>query len=170
MKIMIASDIHGSEKYAKKLVESYKQSGASKLVLQGDLLYHGPRNALSARYNPKGVIEILNGIKDELLCVKGNCDTDVDQMVLDFPIMAEYAILTDGEKIMYFTHGHKYGPGFFPGVKEGDMVIFGHTHVPTIEMMDGVLCVNPGSVSMPRCGSDHQCLIYENGEFEVVKL
>lgn len=170
MRIMIASDIHGSEKYAKKLLDAYKSSEATKLILLGDLLYHGPRNDLSAGYNPKAVIEMLNGIKNELLCVRGNCDTEVDQMVLDFPIMADYAIVADGERMIYLTHGHKYGVDYFPGAKAGDIVIQGHTHIPMNEKRNGVWCVNPGSVSLPKNGSKHQCLIYDNGEFETVEL
>ncbi len=170
MKIMIASDIHGSEKYAKLLVEMYKKSGAKKLVLLGDILYHGPRNDLSQGYNPKGVIELLNSIKDEILCVRGNCDTEVDQMVLEFPIMADYAVLWDGERMMYLTHGHKYGVDYFPGAKPGDIIIQGHTHVPMDEVRDGIRCVNPGSVSLPKNNSAHQCLLYSDGNFEIVSL
>lgn len=170
MKIMIASDIHGSEKYAKLLVDEYRKSGATKLVILGDILYHGPRNDLSRGYNPKAVIEILNGIKSELLCVRGNCDTEVDQMVLEFPIMADYAVLCDGERMMYLTHGHKYGVDYFPGVKAGDIVIQGHTHIPMDEDRDGIRCVNPGSVSLPKNDSAHQCLLYNDGNFEVIKL
>lgn len=170
MKIMIASDIHGSLVYAEKLVEAYRNSGAEKLVLLGDLLYHGPRNDLSLGYNPKEVIKLLNSMKEELLCVRGNCDTEVDQMVLEFPIMSDYSVLLDGDKMLYFTHGHKYGVYNFPNVKKGDIIVQGHTHVPMDEMHDGIRCVNPGSVSLPKCGSDHQCLIYENGEFATVKL
>lgn len=170
MKIMIASDIHGSEKYMVKLLDAYKRSGAKKLVLLGDILYHGPRNDLSAGYNPKAVIEILNGIKEELLCVRGNCDTEVDQMVLEFPIMSDYAVLSDGEKMIYLTHGHKYGVDYFPNAKAGDMIIQGHTHIPMDEVRNGIRCVNPGSVALPKCGSNHQCLIYENGEFEIILL
>lgn len=170
MKIMIASDIHGSEKYTKKLLDAYKESGAKKLVILGDLLYHGPRNDLSAGYNPKAVIKMLNDVKSELLCVRGNCDTEVDQMVLDFPIMADYAVIVDGERLIYLTHGHKYGVCNFPWAKEGDVIIQGHTHIPMNEYKDGILCVNPGSVSLPKEGSDHQCLIYEKGQFETVKL
>ncbi len=170
MKIMIASDIHGSEKYTKKLLDAYKSSGATKLVILGDILYHGPRNDLSAGYNPKAVIEMFNGIKDELLCVRGNCDTEVDQMVLDFPIMADYAVISDGEKMIYLTHGHKYGVDYFPGAKAGDIIMQGHTHIPMNEVRDSIICINPGSVSLPKNGSKHQCLIYNNGEFETVEL
>lgn len=170
MKIMIASDIHGSIKYAQKLIDAYKKSGAEKLVLLGDLLYHGPRNDLSAGYNPKEVIKLLNSVKEELLCVRGNCDTEVDQMVLEFPIMADYAVMLDRSRMMYFTHGHKYGVYNFPNAKKGDIIVQGHTHIPMDEERDGIRCVNPGSVSLPKGGSGHQCLIYENGEFGVVNL
>ena len=165
MKIMIASDIHGFINYAEKLIDAYRKSGAKRLVLLGDLLYHGPRNDLAQGYNPKAVIELLNSVKNELLCVRGNCDTEVDQVVLDFPIMSDYAVMADGDRLLYFTHGHKYGVLNFPNVKEGDVIVQGHTHVPMCEEHDGILCVNPGSVSLPRSGSDHQCLVYENGIF-----
>lgn len=165
MKIMIASDIHGFINHAEKLIDAYRKSGAKRLVLLGDLLYHGPRNDLAQGYNPKAVIELLNSVKNELLCVRGNCDTEVDQVVLDFPIMSDYAVMADGDRLLYFTHGHKYGVLNFPNVKEGDVIVQGHTHVPMCEEHDGILCVNPGSVSLPRSGSDHQCLVYENGIF-----
>lgn len=170
MKIMIASDIHGSGEYMKKLQDAYKNSDAKRLVLLGDLLYHGPRNNLSDGYNPKAVIEILNSMKDELICVRGNCDTEVDQMVLDFPIMADYAVMAEEERLIYFTHGHKYGVYNFPNIKKGDVIIQGHTHIPMLEERDGILCVNPGSVSLPRGGSTHQCLLYDNFGFETVLL
>ena len=108
MKLMIASDIHGSEIYCKKLLEAYKDEGAERLLLLGDILYHGPRNDLPKGYAPKKVIELLNEIKNEIFCVRGNCDTEVDQMVLDFPILADYAILTVGNRLVYATHGHNF--------------------------------------------------------------
>ena len=168
MKLMIASDIHGSAYYARKLVQLYKESEAQRLVLLGDILYHGPRNDLSREYNPKEVIEILNDISDEILCVRGNCDTEVDQMVLAFPVLADYSVIFDGENTMYLTHGHRYGADNFPNVKDGDIILQGHTHVPMDEVRNGVRCINPGSVSIPKEGSNHQCLIYENGVFERV--
>lgn len=170
MKIMIASDIHGSAYYAEKMMEVYRQSGAERLVLLGDLLYHGPRNDLPRDYAPKKVIELLNSAADEILCVRGNCDTEVDQMVLDFPILADYAIIMLGNRLFYLTHGHKYGADNFPNVKRGDGIIQGHTHVPMYEERDGVLCINPGSVSIPKEGSPHRCLIWDNGIFTAVEL
>lgn len=170
MKIMIASDLHGSAYYTERLVNSYKKSGAERLVLLGDILYHGPRNDLPKEYAPKKVIEMLNAISDEILCVRGNCDTEVDQMVLDFPVLADYAVMFVDGRMFYLTHGHKYGVDNFPNIKKGDAIIQGHTHVPMLEDRDGILCVNPGSVSIPKENSSHRCLIYENGEFKEVVL
>lgn len=166
MKLMLASDIHGSAYYAKRLLEAYKKSGADRLVLLGDILYHGPRNELPRDYAPKKVIEMLNAVSDELLCVRGNCDTEVDQMVLDFPILADYAVLYLDGRMFYLTHGHKYGFDNFPNIKRGDAIVQGHTHVPVLEERDGILCINPGSVSIPKAGSAHQCLLYADGKFE----
>ena len=170
MKLMIASDLHGSAYYTEKLVNVYKKSGAERLVLLGDILYHGPRNDLPKEYAPKKVIEMLNAISDEILCVRGNCDTEVDQMVLDFPVLADYAVMFVDGRMFYLTHGHKYGVDNFPNVKKGDAIVQGHTHVPMLEDRDGILCVNPGSVSIPKENSSHRCLIYENGEFKEVVL
>lgn len=169
MKLMIASDIHGSFYYAKLLIDAYKKSEAQRLVLLGDILYHGPRNDLPKDYAPKQVIELLNAISDEILCVRGNCDTEVDQMVLNFPILADYAVLMLDERLCYLTHGHKYGADNFPNVKKGDIIIQGHTHIPMYEDRNGILCINPGSVSIPKSNSRHQCLLYENG-FETIIL
>lgn len=170
MKILIASDIHGSAYYAERLMETYRESGAQRLVLLGDLLYHGPRNDLPRDYAPKKVIELLNSAANEILCVRGNCDTEVDQMVLNFPILADYAVIVLDGRLFYITHGHKYGVDNFPNIKRGDGIIQGHTHVPMFEERDGVICINPGSVSIPKEGSAHQCMIWENGKFENVEI
>ncbi len=170
MKIMIASDIHGSAYYAEKMIEAYKSEGAKKLVLLGDILYHGPRNDLPKGYEPKKVIEMLNKIKDEILCVRGNCDTEVDQMVLDFPVLADYAVIYDGDVTMYLTHGHKYNPDNLPPIKNGDFLVNGHTHIPANEDMGNFTYINPGSVSIPKNGSKHSYIIYENGKFEFKEL
>lgn len=170
MKLMIASDIHGSAKYAKKLIEAYKDSGAERLVLLGDILYHGPRNDLTDGHNPKAVVEMLNEIGDEILCVRGNCDAEVDMMVLDFELDADREYIKDGMRTLWFTHGHIYSVEYLPEAKAGDIIVQGHTHIPMDEMRNGIRCVNPGSVGLPRGGSEHQCLIYENGEFKTVIL
>lgn len=150
MKLLIASDIHGSLKYCKKIVEQYKKENCDKLVLLGDILYHGPRNDLPEEYNPKGVIQLLNSMSDEILTVRGNCEAEVDDMVLDFNVLAEYAILYIKNRLVFLTHGHKWGPQNMPKLKKGDILFNGHTHISKIEEMGGVLYVNPGSVSIPK--------------------
>ncbi len=150
MKLMIASDIHGSLKYCRELVERYKEEKCEKLILLGDVLYHGPRNDLPEEYNPKGVIALLNGMSEEILCVRGNCEAEVDDMVLDFNVLADYAILYHGKRMIFLTHGHKFNPQNPPKLKKNDILFNGHTHVSKIEEMDGYLYCNPGSVSIPK--------------------
>lgn len=170
MKLMFASDIHGSAYYAEKMRQAYIDEKADKLILLGDLLYHGPRNDLPKDYAPKRVIEILNSMKEEILCVRGNCDTEVDQMVLSFPIMADYAVIYADGKTMYLTHGHKFNPENPPKMKKGDYLINGHTHVPANVDMGDLVYINPGSVSIPKAGSGHSYMLYENGEFVLKEL
>lgn len=165
MKIMIASDIHGSEYYCKKMLERYDQESADKLLLLGDILYHGPRNDLPREYAPKAVIKMLNDRKEEILCVRGNCDTEVDQMVLEFPIMAEYCVLYDGKRMIFATHGHHFNMANPPMLKAGDILLHGHTHIPAKESFDGKMYLNPGSVSIPKEDSAHSYMMYEDGVF-----
>lgn len=164
MKLMIASDIHGSSYYCRKMIEAYRQEEADRLLLLGDLLYHGPRNDLPKDYNPKEVISMLNAIKNELLCVRGNCDTEVDQMVLDFPILAEYCLLELDGRTIFATHGHNFNPNNLPMLKEGDILLNGHTHIPANQNMGTYTYMNPGSISIPKEGSAHGYMIYD-GEF-----
>ena len=161
MKLMIASDIHGSAYYCRKLIEAYHSEGADKLLLLGDILYHGPRNDLPRDYNPKEVIAMLNPIKKELLCVRGNCDTEVDQMVLEFPILADYCFLELDGHTIFATHGHVHNPKNLPMLKEGDILLNGHTHVPANQNMGTYTYMNPGSVSIPKEGSAHGYMIYD---------
>ena len=170
MKLMLASDIHGSAYYAEKLRDAYFEEKADKLILLGDLLYHGPRNDLPECYAPKKVIEILNGIKNEVLCVRGNCDTEVDQMVLDFPILADYAVIYVDGKTLYLTHGHKYNPENPPKLKKGDYLVSGHTHIFANEDMGDFIYINPGSVSIPKGGNPPTYMIYKDGEFEIREI
>ena len=165
MKLMIASDIHGSAYYLRKLLEQYNAELADKLLLLGDILYHGPRNDLPEGYAPKEVIELLNHVKENILCVRGNCDTEVDQMVLEFPILADYCILYEKGHMIFATHGHRYNTSTPPMLKAGDILLHGHTHVPVAEEFDGKYYLNPGSVSIPKNGSEHSYMIYENGIF-----
>ena len=166
MKYVIASDIHGSAHFCKKLVEAFEREKADKLLLLGDLLYHGPRNALPDEYMPKEVIEMLNNLKDKIMCVRGNCDAEVDQMVLDFPIMAEYCILAEKGKMIFATHGHKFGIDNLPPVGMGDILITGHTHVPACMPMQNITYLNCGSVSIPKQNSKHSYMTLCDGVFE----
>ncbi|MBQ4545450.1 MAG: phosphodiesterase [Oscillospiraceae bacterium] len=167
MKLMIASDIHGSALYCRKLIEAYSAEKADRLLLLGDILYHGPRNNLPGEYEPKEVIAMLNEMKSDIMCVRGNCDTEVDQMVLDFPIMADYAVIPVGKRIIFATHGHNYNTSNVPSVKKGDILLHGHTHIPKCEEFgDGLLYLNPGSVSIPKNNSAHSYMIFENNLFE----
>ena len=134
-KWMIASDLHGDADCVAALLDAYRASGAERLILLGDLLYHGPRNDLPAGYAPKRVIELLNGVRDELLCVRGNCEAEVDQMVLNFPVLADYAILSAGKRMIFVTHGHVHNNANLPPVNPGDILLHGHTHVPVYENM-----------------------------------
>lgn len=156
MKIMIASDIHGSAHYCREMLGAFDREQADKLLLLGDILYHGPRNDLPKEYNPKEVISLLNARRNRLLCVRGNCDTEVDQMVLDFPILADYCILYAGKRAIFATHGHHFNLAELPPMQPGDILLHGHTHIPAWEPFgDGNLYLNPGSVSIPKEGSAH---------------
>ena len=163
-KLLIASDIHGSAFWCGKLLELARREQPDKLVILGDVLYHGPRNDLPRDYAPKQVISMLSGWTDKILCVRGNCEAEVDQMVLPFPCMATYSQLLVDSRTFFLTHGHHYNPDSLPQLKAGDVFLYGHTHVKLDEMRQNVRCLNPGSVSIPKDGS-HSCLIYENGEF-----
>ena len=174
MKLMIASDIHGSAFYCEQMIEAYKREGADKLLLLGDILYHGPRNDLPEGYAPKEVIAMLNPMKKELLCVRGNCDTEVDQMVLEFPILADYCYLNlsgdpeekNSDVTIFATHGHVYNPHKLPMLKDGDILLNGHTHIPAWEPFGREnLYLNPGSVSIPKQDSAHGYMTLENGVF-----
>ena len=161
MKLMIASDIHGSAYYCEKMIEAYKREKTDKLLLLGDILYHGPRNDLPKDYNPKAVIAMLNAMKEELLCVRGNCDTEVDQMVLEFPILADYCFIELDGHIIFATHGHYHNPKNPPMLKKGDILLNGHTHIPANQDMGDFTYMNPGSVSIPKENSAHGYMIYD---------
>ena len=164
-KWMIASDLHGSAYYCRLLLERFAQEGADRLIFLGDLLYHGPRNDLPAEYDTKAVTALLNEVKDRLLCVRGNCDSEVDQMVLEFPVLADYAVLPVGKRLCYLTHGHNYGPDRPLPMGQGDLLLCGHFHVPTCQKREGYVYLNPGSVSLPKENSPHSYMTLEDGVF-----
>ena len=175
MKLMIASDIHGSNYYCDKMLKAFENEKADKLVLLGDVLYHGPRNDLPRDYAPKAVIEKLNNIKDKILCVRGNCDTEVDQMVLKFLILADYSILYVKGRMIYLTHGHNFNENNLPPLQKGDILLHGHTHIPVCIERENYTYLNPGSVSIPKENSEHGYMIltdnkvvwksFDNGEY-----
>ena len=164
-KWLIASDIHGSAYYCRALLDAYQKEGADRLILLGDILYHGPRNDLPRDYAPKEVIAMLSEHKNEILAVRGNCDTEVDQMVLPFPILADYAVITAGDRLVYLTHGHVYNASHLPPLKQGDVLLHGHTHVSGITEQDGHPILNPGSVSIPKQDTKNGYILLTDNTF-----
>lgn len=164
MKLMIASDLHGSAFYTRQLLEAFEAEYPDKLLLLGDILYHGPRNDLPEGYAPKEVISLLNPLADRILCVRGNCEAEVDQMVLDFPVMADYCVLLEQGRTIYVTHGHLFSEQNPPKLQPGDVLLTGHTHIPAC-VNHGWQYLNPGSVSIPKNGSWHGYMTLEDGTF-----
>lgn len=160
MKLFIASDIHGSAHYAEIMIKEFVSSGADKLVLLGDILYHGPRNDLPEDYSPKRVAEMLNRYSDKIIAVRGNCEAEVDSLMLDFPVTSDYGVIFDGDTVIYMSHGHRT----VPKMTDGTVYFTGHTHVPHDYTEDGIRFVNPGSVSIPKNESRHSVAVYENSE------
>ena len=165
MKWFIASDIHGSEYYCKKMLEAFERERADRILLLGDLLYHGPRNDLLKDYSPKAVAALLNGVKEKIFCVRGNCEAEVDQMLLEFPVMADYILISAENRLIFATHGHKYNESNLPPLSKGDILLHGHTHVPKCTEYESFLCINPGSVSIPKEESRHGYMTLEGKIF-----
>lgn len=165
MKWMIASDIHGSAACCEKLLAAFGREQADRLLLLGDLLYHGPRNDLPQGYAPKEVIAQLSGVKDKVFCVRGNCEAEVDQMVLPFPVLADYCLLEQKGRVVFATHGHHYNLENPPLLQPGDVLLHGHTHIPAKDNSLGFWYLNPGSVSIPKESSPHSYMTLEDGQF-----
>lgn len=171
MKWLIASDIHGSAYYCRMLLDAFEREGAERLLLLGDLLYHGPRNDLPRDYAPREVAAMLNAHADSILAVRGNCDAEIDQVVLDFPIMADYALLWEGGRLVFVTHGHLYHLDCLPPLHAGDVLLHGHTHVPACMTGDkGVVYLNPGSAAIPKGGSACSYMTLEDGLWRWIEL
>ena len=172
MRLLIASDIHGDADCCRALLEAFGRENADKILILGDILYHGPRNDLPKGYAPKNVIEMLNAVSDKLICVRGNCDTEVDQMVLSFPVLSDTALVYDGgaDLTLFMSHGHKYSPDNLPPISKNTVFLYGHTHLLGKCEKDGVTCINPGSVSLPKGGNERSYATYENRAFEIKKL
>ena len=152
MKYMFASDIHGSAAQLEKLMKIFETSGARKLILMGDLLYHGPRNDLPEEYSTKRCMELYNAHRDDIICCRGNCDAEIDQTVLEFPIDATYNTLYLNGKRYFTTHGHQYSPENLPPTGVCDVFVSGHTHIPVAEKRGDLYLLNPGSASIPKGG------------------
>ena len=165
MKILFASDLHGSASAAEKVLERLEKEGADRFFLLGDLLYHGPRNDLPDRYEPREVIRLLNESPIVPLCVRGNCDAEVDQMVLNFPVMADYAALFLEGRMVFLTHGHLFNEENLPKLGKGDVLIHGHTHVHCALPQGDYTYLNPGSAALPKEGQPKSYMIYEDGLF-----
>ena len=172
MKLLIASDIHGDAVCCQKILDEASARGVDKIILLGDILYHGPRNDLPENYAPKKVIEMLNKVSEKLLCIKGNCEAEVDGMVLSFPVLSDFGWIHDGEMgvTMYLSHGHKYNPDNLPPLPSGAVFLYGHTHLLGFCKRDNILCLNPGSVSLPKGGNPKSFAIYEDGKFSIFTL
>ena len=170
MKLMFASDLHGDAACCRKMFACLEREGAQKLILLGDLLYHGPRNDLPPHYAPKEVIGQLNANKERLLCVRGNCDTEVDQMVLEFPILSDYMTIFERGRMFFVTHGHRYHKDQMPPCPSDTILIHGHTHVQTIQPFSGGIYLNPGSVTIPKEGNPQSYMVYEDGLFRIVTM
>ena len=170
MKLMIASDIHGSAFYCDKMLNTFAKENPERLLLLGDLLYHGPRNDLPKNYEPKKVIQMLNGVKDKIICVRGNCEAEVDQMVLEFPVLSESLLMFLDNRLIFATHGHIYNKDKLPALQAGDVFLQGHTHIPVLSKIGDNFFMNPGSVSIPKENSEHSYMIYENQSFTLKNL
>lgn len=163
MKWMFASDLHGSAYYCRLLLEALTREQAGRLLLLGDVLYHGPRNDLPREYNPKEVTALLNAHRREILSIRGNCDADIDQVVLEIPF-AEQAFIPAGSRLIFATHGHVFGPERLPALQAGDILLCGHTHVPVCAQLGDIIYANPGSLSLPKEGSEPGYMTLEDGK------
>ena len=168
MKLLICSDIHGDLDSMQKILLKKEEENADRILILGDLLYHGPRNDLPPTYAPKKVIELLNANKTKIMTVRGNCDTEVDQMVLEFPILADYIVLHLDGLTVYATHGHHHNTATPLPLMQGDILLHGHTHILTSESFgDDNTYLNPGSVAIPKGGNPRTYMIYENRTFTI---
>ena len=169
-RILVVSDIHGALSGAEAVIDAARVHGTEKILCLGDILYHGPRNDVPADYAPKKVIEIMNSLKHRIAAVRGNCDAEVDQMVLEFPIMADTNTFWYAGRRIVMSHGHVYGPSHLPVLQEGDVFLSGHTHIPTAEKKDGIFLLNPGSVSLPKQNHPASYGLLDEEGFRIFRL
>jgi putative phosphoesterase len=170
MKLLFLSDIHGSAYYMSEMMQAIKREKPDQIVLLGDALYHGPRNPLPKDYDPKQVVEMLNSLKNKIIAVRGNCDSEVDQMLIEYPMLADYGVLYIEGKRCFISHGHLFNGGEDLNFQKGDIYIQGHTHIPKLEWREGILKLNPGSVSLPKQNTEHSYAIIEKAKFILKNL
>ena len=167
MKLFFMSDIHGSLKYAKLGIDVFIKENADYMVILGDVLYHGPRNPLPEEYNPKEVANLINKYKNKIIGVRGNCDADVDHMLLEYPCMMDYNVILADNKRVFITHGHIYNEKNRLNMAEGDVLIYGHTHIPVAKKENDIYIINPGSISYPKENNPHSYGILEDNVFYI---
>lgn len=170
MKLLIASDIHGSAYWCERVLSLLEREKAERLLLLGDVLYHGPRNDLPRDYAPKAVTAMLTGLDTPVLGVRGNCDAEIDQTVLGFPLLSDYALLLWENRTLFCTHGHVYTPEAHPRLRDGDAFLFGHIHIPVCRREKGILYLNPGSAALPKENTQNSCMVLEDGVFRWLDL
>ncbi len=171
MKLVIGSDIHGSADRCRELVIRYQEEKADKLVLLGDILYHGPRNPLPEGHGPMEVARMLNAMKEDIICVRGNCDAEIDEMVLEFPLIGGFTMISEPKRTLFLTHGHIFNEMYLPPMKAGDVLLHGHTHVKVAKKLEnGGYLVNPGSTSVPKDCDYGSYAVYDGEKFEIKKL
>lgn len=170
MKLFFISDIHGSLHYLKKALDQYEKEAADYIVILGDELYHGARNPLPEGYHPKEVAVLLNSYADKIIAVRGNCDSEVDQMVLEFPVMSDYSTILHQGRRIFLSHGHIYGPDHLPKLSRGDLFVYGHTHIPVAEKREDIYVINPGSISMPKENNPNTYGVLEGQTFQIKTL
>ncbi|MDD2447701.1 MAG: phosphodiesterase [Tissierellia bacterium] len=170
MKLFFISDIHGSIYYLNKALDRFKKEEADYIVILGDILYHGARNPLPLEYEPKKVIELINSYADKIIAVRGNCDSEVDEMVIDFPIMSTYSNILYNNRRLFLTHGHIYNENNMPKLNEGDVFIYGHYHIPRADKVEGIYFINPGSITLPKENSPNTYGLLEDNVFSIKDL
>lgn len=170
MKLFFISDIHGSVYYLNQAMERYDAENADYIIILGDILYHGARNPLPKEYNPKGVIEILNYYSDKIIAVRGNCDSEVDEMTLNFPIMSTYSNLLYNDVRLFLTHGHIYNEDNMVDLKDGSVFVYGHTHILRAEKRNNIFYLNPGSITLPKENNPHTYGLLEDTSFKIKDL
>ncbi|QGU94407.1 phosphodiesterase [Clostridium bovifaecis] len=170
MKLFFISDIHGSIYYLNKAMEQCKKEEPDYIIILGDELYHGPRNPIPKEYNPEAVANLLNIYKDKIIAIRGNCDSEVDQMVLKYPIMSDYSMILYNGRRLFLTHGHIYNEENLPNISKGDVLIYGHIHVPVAKEQEGIFIINPGSITLPKENTPHCYAVLEEDIFRIKTL